>query len=115
MTSTRDDFEQAYRRWRAAASAPARARLSSSAAVAEGPELDAIVALGPPAVPRILEAMERDPDAHFLVLALERITGRRPGEDELASARARFGAPLGNQQLAVLWREWWDARQGEAR
>jgi hypothetical protein len=113
MSRVDDDFEARYRRWRQAVDAAASLR-SDDAAYADTPELAAIVALGPGAVPRVLEKLESDPGAHFLVHALARITGHRFSDEELEAARARAGGVLGNQAMAQLWRGWWRSRGGAA-
>ena len=111
MSRADDEFGVRYRAWRQAVDASASLS-SGDAAYVDRPEFDAIVALGPAAVPRILETMETDPGAHFLVHALPRITGHRFTEAELAAARAEHGGALGTQAMAALWRAWWRSQEG---
>jgi hypothetical protein len=97
-------FEQRYGQWREACAATRATLRSDDAGCVETPEFAAIVALGPEAVPAILDRLARDREAHLLIHALEQITGERLDPAVLDAARRRVGGPLGNQDIAALWR-----------
>jgi hypothetical protein len=111
MSSINEIFEDYYRKWKAAIQKDEVTLSSRSEDYINNPDFEAIVDLGPEAVPYILAKLQTDEDAHFLVYALERITNKKFTNDELAAARERYGAPLGNQGLAAMWQEWWDKQR----
>ena len=109
----RETFEDRYRQWKAFIAGDDAISLSSSdAPYVSNPQFEAIVELGEPAIPFILEKIRTDDDAHFLVHAIERITGKRFTPRELEEGGRRHGSPLGNQGYAALWEEWWRERGG---
>jgi hypothetical protein len=112
MTTTADQFEERYARWKAFVESHADPLSSSDADSIRNPEFDAMVALGEPSIPHILRKLRTDDGAHFLVHALERITGHQFAEEDVRAAQRRHGAPLGNQGYAEMWQEWWRGRGG---
>lgn len=100
-------FAERYQEWQRHCSRSEVSESSSDRAYIDDPSFAALVALGEEAVPLIIDKLGSDPDAHFLVHALARITGVRFAAEELAEARREFGDPLGNQGLAQLWLRWW--------
>lgn len=107
MTNISEAFDDAYAKWKAVARSERTAISSSDADHVRNPEFDAIIALGEPAIPYIVEKMRTDDYGHFLIHALDRITGKRFTPEEIADAERRHGSPLGNQGYAELWQEWW--------
>lgn len=101
-------FEKAYQEWKAYCARPEIAEYSSDAAYVNSLTFQAIVELGVEAVPLIIGKLKGDPEAHFLIHALERITGKNFSPEEIEAAHRRFGSPLGNQGYARLWIDWWE-------
>ena len=95
----REAFDAHYLGWRRFIEAdPARSLSSDPAVLSSGPDYDAIVALGTPAIPLLLERMG-DEGELFLNLAMGRITGQAPPPPEA-------GAPLPIH--SENWkRDWW--------
>jgi hypothetical protein len=111
MSSPASDFDEKFRQWKAFCARPEIAEQSSDGAYVDNAPFRAIVALGADVVPLIIDKLKADPDAHFLIHALEQITGKRLSAAQLDEGRRRYGSPLGNQGYAKLWIEWWDAEK----
>ena len=92
-------FEVAYSDWRRSLSADGPSPRSDDAAYIDNAPFAAMVALGPRAAPLMVQKLRTDPEAHFLVHALWRVTRKQfpPAAD---------GRPRGNQGLAQLWVQW---------
>jgi hypothetical protein len=67
-------FEERYQQWKSFINAGTLSLSSSSDDYVNNEQFQSIVALGPEAIPFIIQKMKTDEDAHFLVHALERIT-----------------------------------------
>jgi len=107
MTDVAQKFEDYYQRWKAFAQSEAVSLSSADEDYLKDPNFDAIVELGYAAVPYIIDKLETDEIAHFLIHALERITHKQFSPTEIEAAEASYGSPLGNQGYAALWRDWW--------
>jgi len=106
-------FENKYQAWRAYCTRPDVMESSSDRPYIDNPFFQDIVALGSEAVPLIIGKLKQDPEAHFLIHALQQITHKRFSTEELEAAMQKYGAPLGNQGHIKLWIDWWEAqRQG---
>ena len=70
-TPAREDFQRLADEWKSQAE-----YLASPTAIAAIPAYQAIIAMGPAAVPLILAELRREPDHWFV--ALKRITGKTP-------------------------------------
>jgi hypothetical protein len=86
----RRDFRRLTDEWKSQAEF-----LSSPTAIAALPAYQAIIAMGPAAIPLILDELRREPDHWFV--ALKRITGEDPVPDE-----ARGNLDL----MAQAWLRW---------
>jgi hypothetical protein len=115
MSPLASDFDEKFRQWKAFCARPEIAERSSDDAYIDNAPFRAIVALGADAIPLIVDKLREDPEAHFLIHALEQITGKRLSSAQLDDGRRRYGSPLGNQGYAKLWIEWWDAEKGGNR
>jgi hypothetical protein len=104
-------FENAYVKWRSYCEQAGVAEYSSDQPYIDNPPFRDIVALGPTVVPLIIGKMKSDPAAHFLIHALEQITGRRFSPQEIEIAKQKYGSPLGNQGYVRMWIDWWE-REG---
>ena len=103
-------FEEKYQEWKAYCARPDVAESSSDAARVDNRPFQEIVALGEEAIPYIIAKLKEDPDAHFLIHALSRITGRRFTPAEIEAAEKTYGSPLGNQGFARMWIDWWESK-----
>jgi hypothetical protein len=104
-------FTRLYGEWSGHVQRQASSYSSLDRDYVQNPHFDAIVEMGPDAVPFIMEKLRSDDHAHFLIHALAKITGKRFSPEELAAHRAGAAGPLGNQAMARLWLAWWDSRQ----
>lgn len=109
MDTLRDTFEQHYRRWKAHAEDDALALSSSDVAYTDNPPFRAMVEMGWPAVPYLIEKLRTDDGNHFLIHALAEITGHRITLEEARAAQGDPGAVPGNQAYVACWLAWWDA------
>jgi hypothetical protein len=107
MKSSAETFEDYYQRWKSFIENDAISLSSRDDDYINIPQFQAIVDLGPEAVPHIIEKLQTDEGAHFLIHALERITHKRFTPKEVKAAQARYGETLGNQGLAAMWVDWW--------
>lgn len=91
-----DDVRGAFRErltaWKSTWTRPDLLLSSDTNDFTRGREFEAIVDLGPAAIPLVLEQMAHEPDGFFLLAALERWQGR----DDLVATTAEF--PLESQQ-----------------
>lgn len=115
MQNIAEAFEDHYQKWKSFIANDAVSLSSADEDYLRNPHFEAIVNLGPGSVPYILEKLQTDDSAHFLVHALERITGKRFAPAEIEAARASPGSPLGNQGLVKLWQDWWQQHGEELR
>ncbi len=106
-------FEKKYQEWKSYCVRPEVAEQSSDAAYINNAPFQDIVALGDQAVPYIIEKLRTDPEAHFLIHALERITHHKFTAEEIEAAKKKYGTPLGNQGYAKMWIDWWEAKQNK--
>lgn len=113
MKNIAEAFEDRYQAWKSFTQGDEVSLSSFSKDYINNPHFEAIVDLGPEAVPYIIKKFETDDSAHFLIHALERITHKSFTPEELAAAQARYGSPLGNQGFAAMWRDWWNEQQSE--
>jgi hypothetical protein len=88
----RSAFHQRLAAWKATWTSPELALSSDTHDFTRGPEFEAIVDLGPAAIPLALEQMAHEPDGFFLLAALERWQER----DDLVATTAKY--PLESQQ-----------------
>ena len=100
-------FENRYQQWRSFCQSGTTRLSSISDPYINNSYFQAIVDIGDEAVPYIIEKLQTDEDAHFLIHALERITKKRFTPEEIRVAQTLYGTPLGNQGYAVMWRDWW--------
>ena len=84
---------------------------SDDAAYTSLPSFRALVELGWPAVPHMIEKLRTDEEAHFLIHALAEITGEHPLYEETGAGGRPPERPLGNQAEAAAWIAWWEARE----
>ncbi len=103
-------FDRKYRNWQSYCTRLHVSEQSSDNAYIENRPFEEIVSLGEPVIPYIISRLKDDSEAHFLVHALERITGKKFSSDELADGMAKYGSPLGNQGLARMWVDWWESQ-----
>jgi hypothetical protein len=82
--------------------------LSDNASAVMNEPFRRMVALGPPAIPYIMEKLTTDPGGHFLIFALSSITGKQFSPAELADKWS-------NQEIAALWVKWWQAGAGREK
>ena len=115
MKNIAEAFEDYYQTWKSFTQSDDVVLSSFSEEYINNPHFQAMVDLGPEAVPDIIQKLQTDESAHFLIHALERITHKRFTPAEMATAQARYGAPLGNQGCAAMWQDWWNKQHaGEA-
>lgn len=107
-------FEQLYGEWTRSLQQSTTPYSSSDRDFIQNPPFEAIVDLGPDALPFIMEKLRSDAQAHFLIHALSRITGKRFSPEEIAASSSSADGPIGNQALARLWLSWWDSQQRES-
>lgn len=88
----RQDFERLLAEWKATWSRPERRYSSDTRDYTQGSEFEAIVALGPAALPLVAEQIVTEPDGFFLLAALERWQER----SDLVETTEAF--PLESQQ-----------------
>jgi hypothetical protein len=100
-------FEQLYEEWSRSLQQGAALYSSSDRDFIQNPPFEAIVALGPDALPFIMEKLRSDAHAHFLIHALARITGKQFSPEEIAASHSPADGPIGNQAFARLWLSWW--------
>ena len=108
MKNIGEVFEDYYQKWKSFTQSDPVALASSDEDYINNPHFQAIVDLGEDAVPYILHKFKTDESAHFLIHALEGITHHRFTPAEMTAAQTRYGAPLGNQGFAAMWRDWWN-------
>ena len=108
MADAHDTFEAHYQRWQAHVEGEAVSLASDDRPYIDNAPYRAIVEMGWPAVPHIIEKLRTDEQAHFFIHALAEITGHRFTAGE-TSAEAQ--QPTGNQAEAARWLAWWDERQ----
>ncbi len=104
-------FEDHYQKWKSFCQSDEVMLSSSDDDYIDNEHFRAIVNMGEEAVPHIIEKLQTDADAHFLIHALRRITGRQFTTAEIEAAQSRYGAPMGNQGYAAIWVDWWKRRQ----
>jgi hypothetical protein len=107
MKNIAAEFERHYQDWKTFIASGDLVLSSISEDYTNNPHFQAIVDLGPDAVPYIIEKFDTDEEAHFLIHALERITNKRFTSSEVEAAQARYGETLGNQGFAAMWKDWW--------
>ena len=107
MQSIRDRFETLYRQWNEQVASGPISLASSDDAYVGVPAFRALVALGAPAIPFMIEKLRTDEGAHFLIHALAEITDERP---RLPASGSGPDGPLGNRAAAAAWVAWWDER-----
>jgi hypothetical protein len=100
-------FEHVYENWKSYVARSGAMEHSADEAYINNPAFHEIVALGPDAISLIIDKLQRDPDAHFLVHALPELTGKSFLATEIEAAREKYGSPLGNQGYARMWIDWW--------
>ncbi len=116
MNDIAETFGNYYQRWKSFTQNGAISLSSRDDDYINNPHFQAIVDLGPEAVPHIIEKLGTDEDAHFLIHALERITNKRFTPNEVKAAQARYGETLGNQGFAAMWKDWWNkGHSGESK
>lgn len=108
MKNIDEAFEDSYQKWKSFIQSDAVALSSRDEDYVNNPHFQAIVNLGKEAVPYIIQKLQTDESAHFLIHALESITQHQFTPAEVAAAQARSGAPLGNQGYAAMWQDWWN-------
>lgn len=113
MKTSAEVFEEYYQQWQSFSQSEAVVLSSRAEDYLDSAPFQAIVEMGEAAVPYIIEKLQSDESAHFLIHALERITQKRFTPAEIAAAGSRYGTPLGNQGFAALWCEWWDKQHSE--
>ena len=101
-------FEQYYGEWKSYIHSPHVSEVSSDTAYIDNEYFRKITDLGEQALPYIIEKLKKDPDAHFLIHAMEKITGRGFSQSEVEEGIRKYGSPLGNQGLAKMWIDWWE-------
>lgn len=111
MKNTAAVFENHYQKWKSFIRSKPIALMSSDDAYVNNSHFQAIVDMGKEILPYIVEKLETDEEAHFLIHALERITNKRFTPEEIEAGKARYGEPLGNQGYAAMWLDWWDEQQ----
>lgn len=104
-------FEQLYREWLSYVRQSLISYSSADRDYIQNPHFDAIVDLGSDALPFIMEKLRSDDEAHFLIHALARITGKNFSRKELEAHRSPADGPSGNQTFVQLWLSWWDSQQ----
>jgi hypothetical protein len=104
-------FARLYGEWSSYVQQNTRSYSSSDRDYIQNPHFDAIVDLGPDALPFIMEKLRSDEHAHFLIHALARITGKNFSREELEAHRSPSDGPSGNQAFVRLWLAWWDSQQ----
>ncbi|HSS22522.1 MAG TPA: hypothetical protein VLL54_20795 [Pyrinomonadaceae bacterium] len=114
MSNGARKFEDLYQAWKSFIESDDIRLSSVSKDYISNPHFEAIVKLGPEAVPYIIEKLETDESAHFLIHALEEIVHKKFTPEEIEQGQARYGVPLGNQGYAAMWRDWW-RRQGSEK
>lgn len=113
--STEQEFERRYAAWKSYLDDDLSLSLSSrDAAYTENEPFRALVALGEPAIPYMVQRLLCDELGHFLIHALAEITGYEFSEEEIGAAETLFGRPLGNQAMAAMWIGWWHRQQKES-
>jgi len=90
--TVRRDFDERLTAWKRTWSQPRLAMSSDTRDYTQGPEFEALVGLGPAALPLALQEMATTPDGFFLLAAVERWQNR---DDLVATSEA---APLESQQ-----------------
>ncbi len=111
MRSTAATFEDYYKKWKSFIQSESVALMSSDDAYVNNPHFQEMVDMGEEALPYIIEKIETDEEAHFLIHALERITNKQFTPEEIEAGKARYGRPLGNQGYAAMWLDWWNEQQ----
>ena len=107
MESTWEAFEAHYRKWKAYIRSDAVVLASFDEAYVANPSFQAMVDIGPDALPYLIEKLRTDEEAHFLIHVLSEITKKRFTPEEIAMAQVRYDTPLGNQHYAAMWLDWW--------
>jgi len=105
-------FEEYYNRWKSFINNTDISEYSSDSEYVDNKYFNKIISLGEQALPYIVEKMKEDPEAHFLIHAMEKITGKRLSKKEIVEGIEKYGSPLGNQGFAKIWIEWWGKRTG---
>jgi hypothetical protein len=108
-------FENLYEKWRSFIQKDDLSLSSLSEDYINNEHFQAIVDLGLKAIPFIIQKLQTDENAHFLIYALEEITKHSFNAAEIAIARDRYGGEFGNQLLAKMWQEWWNARYSSTK
>lgn len=106
-----EHFDLLYREWRDYVERSVSPYSSSDRNYIQNPHFDAIVDLGSDALPFIMEKLRSDENAHFLIHALVRITGKNFSLKELKGCRPLADGRIGNQTFVQLWLSWWDSKQ----
>lgn len=104
-------FERLYGDWWKHVQQNMNPYSSSDRDYIENRHFDAMVDLGPDAVPYIMEILRADENAHFLIHALSRITGKEFSHAEIDAFRTPAEHSVGNQTFVRLWLSWWDSQQ----
>lgn len=114
LSEAEKKFKSYYKSWIAFIRSPDASEFSSDAEYINNAYFQKIVDLGEKVLPAIVKKMKEDLEGHFLVHAMEKITGHRFSQEEITAGIRKYGSPLGNQGFAKLWIDWWE-KQPEGR
>lgn len=104
-------FENYYQQWKAFCQSDLIVLSSSDDVYINNPHFKSIVNMGEEVVPFLMEKLQTDGEAHFLIHALAQITNHQFTSEEIKSVQANYGTPIGNQAYSKLWLSWWDQQQ----
>lgn len=102
------EFEKIYNDWKSYIKGTDISEFSSDEVYINNKYFYKIISLGKPILPLIVDRMKEDPNAHFLIHAMEKISGHQLSKEEIAKGIETYGTPLGNQTLAKIWISWWE-------
>jgi hypothetical protein len=107
-------FESRYGAWKEYIKQPAVRVNSADSAYTDNKPFEEIVELGIPALPYIVEKLEKDTSAHFLIYAMKRMTKKKFVLKKVGEGRyitddfpGMVIEGSGNQRRAKLWIRWW--------